>query len=335
LGGFPETDPLALRMLGMHGTVTANRAVGECDLLISVGARFDDRVTGKLSEFAPKAKKAHIDIDPTSIDKSVAVEIPVVGDAKDVLTALIDLVDARERGEWVAHLDALQAEFPLAYGGSTEVLLPQYVIDMVYKVSHGEALIVTDVGQHQMWAAHFFKYTKPRTFLSSGGLGTMGYGLPAGIGAQAAFPDANVVVLAGDGGIQMCFQELVVAVEHGWNVNTIILNNGHLGMVRQWQEMFYNKEYAGSVLKQEDRPANEKMPTPDSTKYLPDFVMMAEACGAVGVRVTKKEEVVPALEKAFRTKAPVVIECIVEEEENVYPMVPPGASLDEMICSMA
>jgi acetolactate synthase-1/2/3 large subunit len=335
LGGFPETDPLALRMLGMHGTVTANRAVGECDLLISVGARFDDRVTGKLSEFAPKAKKAHIDIDPTAIDKSVAVEIPVVGDAKDVLTALIDLVDARERGEWVAHLDALQAEFPLAYGGSRDVLLPQYVIDMVYKVSHGEALIVTDVGQHQMWAAHFFKYTKPRTFLSSGGLGTMGYGLPAGIGAQAAFPDANVVVLAGDGGIQMCFQELVVAVEHGWNVNTIILNNGHLGMVRQWQEMFYNKEYAGSVLKQEDRPANEKMPTPDSTKYLPDFVMMAEACGAVGVRVTKKEEVVPALEKAFSTKAPVVIECIVEEEENVYPMVPPGASLDEMICSMA
>ena len=335
LGGFPETDPLALRMLGMHGTVTANRAVGECDLLISVGARFDDRVTGKISEFAPKAKKAHIDIDPTSIDKSVAVEIPVVGDAKDVLTALIDLVDARARGEWVAHLDALQAEFPLAYSGSRDVLLPQYVIDMVYKVSHGEALIVTDVGQHQMWAAHFFKYTKPRTFLSSGGLGTMGYGLPAGIGAQAAFPDANVVVLAGDGGIQMCFQELVVAVEHGWNVNTIILNNGHLGMVRQWQEMFYNKEYAGSVLKQEDRPANEKMPTPDSTKYLPDFVMMAEACGAVGVRVTKKEEVVPALEKAFSTKAPVVIECIVEEEENVYPMVPPGASLDEMICSMA
>ena len=335
LGGFPETDPLALRMLGMHGTVTANRAVGECDLLISVGARFDDRVTGKISEFAPKAKKAHIDIDPTSIDKSVAVEIPVVGDAKDVLTALIDLVDARERGEWVTHLDALQAEFPLAYSGSRDVLLPQYVIDMVYKVSHGEALIVTDVGQHQMWAAHFFKYTKPRTFLSSGGLGTMGYGLPAGIGAQAAFPDANVVVLAGDGGIQMCFQELVVAVEHGWNVNTIILNNGHLGMVRQWQEMFYNKEYAGSVLKQEDRPANEKMPTPDSTKYLPDFVMMAEACGAVGVRVTKKEEVVPALEKAFSTKAPVVIECIVEEEENVYPMVPPGASLDEMICSMA
>ncbi|MBL7075868.1 MAG: biosynthetic-type acetolactate synthase large subunit [Kiritimatiellae bacterium] len=335
LGGFPETDPLALRMLGMHGTVTANRAVGECDLLISAGARFDDRVTGKISEFAPRAKKAHIDIDPSSIDKSVPVEIPVVGNVKDVLAALIDQVEAREPTAWNEHLDELQAQFPLAYDESTDELLPQYVIDMVYKVSGGDALIVTDVGQHQMWAAHFFKYTEPRSFVTSGGLGTMGFGLPAGIGVQSAFPDRNVVVLSGDGSIQMCLQELVVAVEHGWNVNTVILNNGHLGMVRQWQEMFYSKEYAGSVLKQEDRPANEKMPAPASDKFLPDFVKLAEAYGAVGVRVTKKEEVVPALEKAFSTNAPVVIECIVREEENVYPMVPPGASLDEMICSMA
>ncbi|MBT3295989.1 MAG: biosynthetic-type acetolactate synthase large subunit [Verrucomicrobia bacterium] len=334
LGGFPETDPLALRMLGMHGSMTANLAVGECDLLISVGARFDDRVTGRIAEFAPTAKKAHIDIDPSSINKSVAVDIPVVGHAKDVLAALTDLVDTRERGEWVEHLSEQKARFPLAYDEKTEELLPQYVIDMVYKVSNGEALIVTDVGQHQMWAAHFFKYTAPRTFLSSGGLGTMGYGLPAGIGAQAAFPDKNVVVLSGDGSIQMCFQELVVAVEHGWNVNTVILNNGHLGMVRQWQEMFYGKEYAGSVLKQEDRPANEKMPPQANDEFLPDFVKLAEAYGAIGVRVTCKEDVVPALEKAFSTKAPVVIECIVKEEENVYPMVPPGASLDETILSM-
>ncbi len=335
LGGFPETDPLALRMLGMHGTVPANRAVGECDLLISVGARFDDRVTGKISEFAPKAKKAHIDIDPSSIDKSVAVDIPVVGHVKDILAELVGQVDARERNGWNEHLEELQKQFPLAYDENTEDLLPQYVIDMVYKISGGDALVVTDVGQHQMWAAHFFKYTEPRSFVTSGGLGTMGFGLPAGIGVQSAFPEKDVVVLSGDGSIQMCFQELVVAVEHGWNVKTIILNNGHLGMVRQWQEMFYNKEYAGSVLKQEGRPANEKMPESKNREFLPDFVKLAEASGAVGLRVTKKDEVVPALEKAFSTDAPVVIECIVKEEENVYPMVPPGASLDEMVCSMA
>jgi acetolactate synthase-1/2/3 large subunit len=335
LGGFPETDPLALRMLGMHGTVTANRAVGECDLLISVGARFDDRVTGKISEFAPKAKKAHIDIDPSSIDKSVSVDIPVVGHVKDVLEELIDHVDSRERSAWNDYLDELQAQNPLAYDESTDEVLPQYVIDMVYKVSGGEALIVTDVGQHQMWATHFFKYTKPRTFLSSGGLGTMGYGLPAAIGAQAAFPEKTVVVLAGDGGIQMCFQELVVAVEHGWNVNVVILNNGHLGMVRQWQEMFYDKEYSATVLKQRGRPANEKISDSSRREFLPDFVKMADAYGAEGIRVTTKEGVVPALEEAFSTERPVVIECIVREEENVYPMVPPGASLDEMICSMA
>ncbi len=335
LGGFPETDSLALRMLGMHGTVTANRAVGECDLLISVGARFDDRVTGKISEFAPKAQKAHIDIDPSSIDKSVAVDIPVVGHVKDILEELIDQVEPRGRRAWNDHLNELQTQFPLTYDRNTTDLLPQYVIDMVYEVSGGDALVVTDVGQHQMWAAHFFKYTEPRSFVTSGGLGTMGFGLPAGIGVQAAFPEKNVVVLSGDGSIQMCLQELVVAVEHGWNVTTIILNNRHLGMVRQWQEMFYNKEYAGSVLKQEDRPANEQMPAAADGKFLPDFVKLAEAYGAVGLRVTSKDEVVPALEKAFSTNAPVVIECIVREEENVYPMVPPGASLDEMICSMA
>lgn len=335
LGSFPETDPLALRMLGMHGTVTANRAVGECDLLISVGARFDDRVTGKLSEFAPRAKKAHIDIDPSSIDKSVAVDIPVVGDVKAILAELANLVDTRAPGEWNTHLDELKAEFPLAYDENTEEIMPQYVIDMVYKVSGGDAVVVTDVGQHQMWAAHFFKYTLPRTFLTSGGLGTMGYGLPAGIGAQAARPDKNVVVLSGDGSIQMCLQELVVAVEHGWNVNVIILNNGHLGMVRQWQEMFYNREYAGSVLKQLDRPPNEKIPDAGREAFLPDFVKLAEAYGAVGMRVTTKDDVTPALAKAFATAAPVVIECVVREEENVYPMVPPGASLDEMIQSMA
>lgn len=332
LGAFPETDPLALRMLGMHGSVGANKAVSECDLLISVGARFDDRVTGKISEFAPKAIKAHIDIDPSSIDKSVKVEIPVVGDVKHVLKALLPMVKTVTRKTWLDQIRKWKDEFPFSYDQKTSELLPQFVIEQVYNVTGGKATIVTDVGQHQMWSAHFFKYTRPRTFLSSGGLGTMGYGLPAAIGAQVGNRNATVVTISGDGSIQMNFQELVVAVEHGLPVITVILNNGYLGMVRQWQEMFFNNEYSASVLNQKNRPDTRMKP---SDKYLPDFVKMAEAHGASGIRVTRKSEVVPAIKSAIKARKPVVIECVVRGEENVYPMVPPGASLTEMIHSMA
>lgn len=334
LGAFPETDPLALRMLGMHGSVPANRAISECDLLISVGARFDDRVTGRIADFATGAVKAHIDIDPSSIDKSVETTIPIVADVKEVLPALTKQIETVDRKEWLEQIASWQADFPLTYDVNDPELLPQFVIDKIYEVSKGKAVVVTEVGQHQMWAAHFFKYTKPRTFLSSGGLGTMGYGMPAAIGAQAGCPDAIVVDIAGDGSIQMNFQELVVAVEHKLPVNIVILNNGHLGMVRQWQEMFYKKEYSGSVLKQSARNPMEKIEE-ERTAYLPDFVKLAEAHGALGIRVDKKEDTVPALEKAFGHPGPVVVECIVKQEENVYPMVPPGASLTEMVFSLA
>ncbi len=336
LGAFPETDPLALRMLGMHGSVPANRAVSECDLLVSVGARFDDRVTGKISEFAPRARKAHIDIDPSSIDKSVVTDIPVVGDARLVLQALLEKVEPRERKEWLGHLARLKEEYPLAYDREATDILPQYVIEQVYEATRGEAIVVTDVGQHQMWAAHFYQYTAPRTFLSSGGLGTMGYGLPAAIGAQAALRDRTVVTIAGDGSIQMNFQELVVAVEHDLPVKIIILNNGHLGMVRQWQEMFYDGEYSASVLTQKGRAANERLDHREEVvDYLPDFVKLAEAHGAVGLRAADKADVPGVLREVFETPGPVVAEFIVRPDENVYPMVPPGASLTEMVHSLA
>lgn len=335
LGAFPETDPLALRMLGMHGSVAANRAVSACDLLVSVGARFDDRVTGKISEFAPHAKKAHIDIDPSAIDKSVLTDIPVVGHVKEVLKVLINKIEPTERSEWLAQVTQWQKENPFTYDYNSSELLPQYVIEQIYEVTKGDAIIVTDVGQHQMWSAHFFKYTQPRTFLSSGGLGTMGYGLPAAIGAQIGARDRIVVDIAGDGSVQMNFQELVVAVEHKLPINVVILNNGYLGMVRQWQEMFYNREYSMTRLGQTKRARIENIQEPDKDIYRPDFVKLAEAHGATGIRVKSKEEVVPALRKAFDTDGPVVVECVVKQEENVYPMVPPGASLMEMIQSMA
>ncbi len=335
LGGFPENDQLALRMLGMHGSVTANKAVTECDLLISAGARFDDRVTGKISEFAPKATVAHIDIDPSTISKSVAVQIPVVGDVKSVLKAMIELVDEADHAAWLDRISAWKKEFPFSYDVDSGSLLPQFVIEQIYKLTKGKAIIVTDVGQHQMWATHFYTYTQPRTFLSSGGLGTMGFGLPAAIGAQVGHSDKIVVDITGDGSIQMNFQELVVAVEHKLPVNVVILNNGHLGMVRQWQEMFYNKEYSATVLGQAGRGANEGIEASSEDEYLPDFVKLAEAHGALGLRARTNEEAVEALEKAFGTPGPVVVECIVDPEANVYPMVPPGASLDEMVHSMA
>ncbi len=335
LGAFPETDPLAVRMLGMHGSSTANLAVSDCDLLVSVAARFDDRVTGKISEFAPKAIKAHIDIDPSAIGKSVPTEIPVVGDVKHVLRELIKKVEQKERKEWLDRISEWQEQYPFSYNRETDELLPQFVIEKIYEVTEGTATIVTEVGQHQMWSSHFFKYTRPRSFLSSGGLGTMGYGLPAAIGAQAGDRSRIVVDIAGDGSIQMNFQELVVAVEHQLPINVVILNNGYLGMVRQWQEMFYNQEYSATRLGQTSRTKIEKLQEPEKDRYLPDFVKLAEAHGATAMRVKNQHDVIPALKKAFATKGPVVVECIVKSEENVYPMVPPGASLMEMIHSMA
>jgi len=337
LGAFPETDKLALRMLGMHGSVAANYATHHCDLMISIGARFDDRVTGKISEFAPKAQIAHIDIDPTAISKSVPVDIPVVGDVKTVLRELIPQIESSDRREWHEQLNAWKEKYPFAYenGNNRNRLMPQFVIEQIYNLTKGDAIIVTEVGQHQMWAAQYYKYTRPRTFISSGGLGTMGFGLPAAIGAQIGRPDKIVVDISGDGSAQMNFQELVVAVEHNVPIKVVILNNGYLGMVRQWQELFYNKEYSATRLAQTARGKNENIKPQTGDKYLPDFVKLAEAHGALGLRVHAKAEVETALKKTFAHDGPVVLECMVEEEANVYPMVPAGASLIEMIQSLA
>ncbi len=332
LGAFPETDPLALRLLGMHGSVAANRAVDHCDLLIAVGARFDDRVTGKVSAFAARSnKKAHIDVDPSSINKNVPVDFPVVGHAKTVLRQLLPLVRKSGRAEWLRQVRHWQERYPFAYNRRTRQLLPQYVIEQLYEATRGEAIVATDVGQHQMWAAHFYRYVRPRTFLSSGGLGTMGYGLPAAIGAQAALRDRLVTVIAGDGSIQMNFQELVVAVEHRLPIKVFIINNGHLGMVRQWQEMFYRKEYAATVLGQRGRARMERIRTPARNGYLPDFVRLAEAHGAMAFRVKTKAELAPTLRRVLNADRPVVVDCVVKPDENVYPMVPPGAALADQV----
>ncbi len=335
LGSFPETDPLALRMLGMHGSVAANYATHHCDLLVAIGARFDDRVTGKISEFAPHAQIAHVDIDPTAVSKSVQVDIPVVGDAKNVLSALVAQVQPQPRQEWLAQIAAWQAEYPFVYEQNGSSLMPQYVIEQVYALTKGEAIIVTDVGQHQMWAAHYYRYTQPRSFISSGGLGTMGFGLPAAIGAKMGRPDKLVVAISGDGSAQMNFQELVVAVEHQMPVKWVILNNGYLGMVRQWQEMFYQKQYAATCLDQARRRGNAAPGPGAADCYLPDFVQMAQAHGALGLRVHQQSEVQPALQEAFASERTAVIECMVAAEANVYPMVPAGSSLTEMIQGLA
>jgi acetolactate synthase-1/2/3 large subunit len=263
------------------------------------------------------------------------VDLTVLGHAKPVLRALLPLLEATERREWLAQVREWQVGSPFAYDRSDPELLPQYVIEQIYEVTRGEAIVVTDVGQHQMWSAHFYQYTRPRSFISSGGLGTMGFGLPAAIGAQMGCPKRTVVAISGDGSIQMNFQELVVAVEHELPINVVILNNGYLGMVRQWQEMFYNSEYSAVRLGRDKRAKNERIREPKEKDYLPDFVKLAEAHGAVGLRVTRKNEVAPALRKAIAIRRPVVLECIVKPEANVYPMVPPGASLTEMVQSMA
>ncbi len=316
LGAFPEDHPLALKMLGMHGTAYANYAVQESDLLIAVGARFDDRITGDIKKFAPHAKIIHIDIDPCSISKNIRVNIPVVGDAKDILEGLLEDVQAADHAAWIEKIGLWKAKHPLVY--KPEGLKPQYVIQQICEVSGGKAVICTEVGQNQMWAAQWYTHRYPRHFISSGGLGTMGYGFPAAIGAQVGRPEALVVDIAGDGSIQMNIQELATAVHNQLPVKVCILNNGYLGMVRQWQELFYKRRYSGSTLSGN-----------------PDFVRLAEAYGAKGVRITKAEDVRPALAKAFADPHVWFLDFMVEPEENVFPMVPSGEAIDRMIGGMA
>ncbi|MCL6518327.1 MAG: biosynthetic-type acetolactate synthase large subunit [Armatimonadetes bacterium] len=312
-GAFPETHPNSLGMLGMHGTAYANYAVAHCDLLIAIGARFDDRVTGKLDAFAQKAKVIHIDIDPAEIGKTVHVDVPIVGDCKLVLQDLLKYVEPRKPTSWNEQVMKWKAEYPLHY--SENGLLPQYVIEKIWEVTNGEAVVATGVGQHQMWAAQFYKCKYPRQFLSSGGLGTMGFGFPAGIGAKVGRPNDIVFVIDGDGSFQMTLQELIVAVENKIAVKVAILNNQYLGMVRQWQELFWNRRYAGVDIAAQ-----------------PDFVKLAEAYGAVGMRIEKKEQVVDALKKSLEyDNVPVIMDFHIEREENVFPMIPAGQSIEEMM----
>jgi len=323
LGAFPENNELSLGMLGMHGTYRANMAVTESDVLVAIGARFDDRVTGRIDEFAPGAKIIHIDIDPTSISKNVKVDIPIVGDVKDVLTKMLVIVNemneevsefARAHGDWLAKIAKWKDMHRLDYI-QEEVIKPQFVVEKICQLTRDlNPIISTEVGQNQMWAAQFYEFTQPRTWLTSGGLGTMGYGFPAALGAQVAFPDRLVIDIAGDGSIQMNIQELATVVQYQLPVKVIILNNGYLGMVRQWQELFFRKHYSATDM-----------------SVAPNFVKLAEAYGAVGLRATKPKEVEPTLKKAFEINRPVFVEFVVAREENVYPMVPAGEPISKML----
>ncbi|MGQ9730628.1 MAG: biosynthetic-type acetolactate synthase large subunit [Candidatus Zipacnadales bacterium] len=312
-GAYPETDPQSLGMPGMHGTTYASYAINHADLLIAVGVRFDDRVTGNLAHFAPEAKVIHIDIDPAEIGKNREADVGIVGDAKAVLKALVEVVSERERGPWEAHLDKYREDHPLLIP-TCEGVFPQYIIQQIYEVTRGEALVTTDVGQHQMWAAQFYLAKEPRQFLSSGGLGAMGYGFPAAIGAQVASPDKVVFDIAGDGSIQMNIQELATAVYEKLPIKVAIMNNGYLGMVRQWQELLYNKRYYGVSL-----------------AGSPSFAEVAKAYSGEGRTITTREEVRPALEWSLEiTDRPVFLDFHVEPEECVFPMIPAGKSFNEI-----
>ncbi len=325
LGVYPSDDPLNLGMLGMHGGYWTNMAVQNCDALIAVGARFDDRVTGRTSDFAPKAEKiVHIDIDPSSISKNIKVDVPIVGDIKEVLQVMLGKVKTREQlaprqkiwGEWRQHIMAWKQEKPLPYQtqGANGEILPRAVLEEINQITGGDAIVVTDVGQHQMWAAQMMKFSQPRSWLTSGGLGTMGYGLPAGIGAHFAAPDRQVVVISGDGSIQMNIQELSAAVQYNVPVKVVILNNHYLGMVRQWQEKFYEERYSHSYM-----------------DAMPDFVKLAEAYGAKGFRAEKSSELSATLRAAFAEAGPVLVEVVIPKSEGVFPMVPAGSAMHEML----
>ena len=321
LGSFPGTDLRSLGMLGMHGSWCANKSVQESDLLVAIGMRFDDRVTGKIEAFAPHAKIIHIDIDPTSIRKTVRVDIPVVGDVRRVLAQLNKFLKeeinepwAEMRKSWLKQIDEWRNEHPRTYTLSEDIIKPQFVVEKIYELTKGDAIICTEVGQNQMWAAQFYTFNKPSKFLTSGGLGTMGYGFPAAIGAQFAYPDQLVIDIAGDGSIQMNIQELATAVVYKLPVKVAILNNHYLGMVRQWQELFFNERYSHSKL-----------------DLIPDFVALAQAYGAVGLRATRPSEVEPVLKEAFKVKRTVFMDFEIDWKEKVYPMVPAGAAIDTML----
>ncbi|NOY10599.1 MAG: acetolactate synthase large subunit [Archaeoglobi archaeon] len=312
-GAIPETHPLSLGFVGMHGSKYANYAVQEADVLIAVGIRFSDRTTGRVSDFAPNAKIIHIDIDPAEIGKNVDVDVPIVGDAKLVLRELIKHITYRKRKEWEEKVEGWRKAYPLRYR-QDEKIKPQYVIEKIWELAP-DAIITTEVGQNQMWAAQYFKVKRPRQFITSGGLGTMGFGFPAAMGAKTAFPDKQVVDIAGDGSFLMNIQELATCVDYGINVKVVILNNMFLGMVRQWQELFYDERYSATCLRCKEM----------------SFEKIAEGFGAVGMTVEKPSEVEDALKEAFEIDAPVVIDFRVDRLENVYPMVPAGAALHEVI----
>ncbi|HSE16932.1 MAG TPA: biosynthetic-type acetolactate synthase large subunit [Pyrinomonadaceae bacterium] len=324
LGGFPSSHPLCLGMLGMHGTYAANMAVAESDLLVALGVRFDDRVTGKLATFAPHARVIHVDIDPANIGKNVAPSLALTGDVKQVLDQFLSMLEEQseerlndsiqQRERWWDEIRGWQLSQPLRFSGSQNQIKPQTVIRELHRLTKGEALIATDVGQHQMWVAQFYPFTRPRQLITSGGLGTMGFGLPAAIGAQLALPDQLVVAVVGDGGFQMTNQELATAVQYDLPVKILVMNNGYLGMVRQWQEMFYDRTYSEVDI-----------------SVAPDFVKLAEAYGAAGFRAKKPAELREVIEAALRHEGVAVIDVVVAKEENVFPMVPAGASAREMI----
>ena len=322
LGIYPEDKPNSLRMLGMHGAASTNYAVQYCDVLVNGGARFGDRVTGKVETFSPNSKKIHIDIDPASIGKSVQVDVPIVGDVKKVLKELIKEIKLLNKKPdydgWWDQIREWQKKHPLTYSMKPgDKLKPQYVLEVLSDLTKGDCLMTTDVGQHQMWACQFYRWTKPRTYITSGGLGTMGYGLPAAIGAQFGHPKELVICLSGDGSFVMNIQELATAADHKLPIKAIIINNGYLGMVRQWQEMFYRKRFSYSGI----RP--------------PDFAKVAEGFGVKGVTIRTPEEVRPTLEKILKDKECWVVDCICDEEEKVFPIIPPGKAIDEMILDMA
>ncbi len=313
VGCFPESHTLSYGMLGMHGTAYANMAVDGADLIVAVGMRFDDRATARVSAFAPHARVVHIDIDPAEIGKNVRVDVPIVGDVRLVLKELNKLINSAEHTDWVGQLDEWRRERPLEVAGEGEGLLPQYVMSKICEVTGGEAIVVTGVGQHQMWAAQHYCYDRPNSLISSGGLGTMGFGLPGSIGVKIGCPDRTVWCMDGDGSFQMTIQELATIVQERLAVKIAIINNGYLGMVRQWQQLFYEKRYVATPLSG------------------PDFVKVAEAYGIPALRVKRREEVVPAVERAMEEEGAFLIDFVVEPEENVYPMVPPGAALAEVM----
>jgi acetolactate synthase-1/2/3 large subunit len=320
LGGFPADHPQWLGMLGMHGTRTANYAMDEADLICAVGARFDDRITGKLAEFAPRAKFIHIDIDPAEISKNLPAHIPIVGDAKNILGRLRDEyraldTDASRLEEWWRRIGGWQELHPLRYDDSTDgEIKPQYMVQALFEATRGEAIITSDVGQHQMWAAQYYHFRKPRRWINSGGLGTMGFGLPAAMGAQVGCPDQLVCCISGDGSIQMNAQELATCTENGIPVKVFIMNNGYLGMVRQWQELFWDRRYSHVDM-----------------GSFPDFVKLAEAYGATGLRFESKHTLVEDMRRAIETPGPVVVDVRVTREENTYPMIAPGQAARNMV----